>query len=69
MKPARFDYIAAGSLAEVLATLHEHGDQARIMAGGQSLMAMLNMRLVKPQILLNIGRVGSALHPPRRQVR
>lgn len=57
MKPARFDYIAAGSLAEVLATLHEHGDLARIIAGGQSLMAMLNMRLVKPQILLDIGRV------------
>jgi 2-furoyl-CoA dehydrogenase FAD binding subunit len=57
MKPARFDYMAAGSLAEALATLHEHGDQARIIAGGQSLMAMLNMRLVKPQILLDISHL------------
>ena len=45
MKPAKFDYIRAENADEAVALLAEYGDDARILAGGQSLMPMLNMRL------------------------
>ena len=57
MKPAAFDYVRAGSVDEALAVLAEAGSDARIMAGGQSLMAMLNMRLVRPKVLIDIMRL------------
>ena len=46
MKPPAFDYLRAESLQEALAALAEYGDEAKVIAGGQSLMAMLNMRLL-----------------------
>ncbi|CAN5415093.1 FAD binding domain-containing protein [soil metagenome] len=58
MKPAAFDYVRAESIDEVLETLGKEGGDARIMAGGQSLMAMLNMRLAKPKTLIDIMRVN-----------
>jgi 2-furoyl-CoA dehydrogenase FAD binding subunit len=54
MKPAAFDYIRAATLDEALAGLAQYGGDARIMAGGQSLMPMLNMRLAKPAVLVDI---------------
>ena len=45
MKPAPFAYAKAGSVEDALALLAEHGDGARLLAGGQSLIATLNMRL------------------------
>ena len=57
MKPPRFDYIRAGSVEEAIEALAEHGDDARVLAGGQSLVAMLNMRLVAPEVLVDISRV------------
>lgn len=57
MKPPAFDYLRAGSVAEAVEALAEHGDEARIIAGGQSLVPMLNMRLVRPEILVDIGRL------------
>ena len=57
MKPAPFDLVIAESLDEVLACLAEHGEEARIIAGGQSLMAMLNMRLARPSVLVDISRL------------
>jgi len=57
MKPARFGYIRAETTEEALMALHEHGPDARILAGGQSLMPMLNMRLAKPAMLVDIMRV------------
>lgn len=54
MKPAPFDYIRARDLDEALAALAEHGSDARILAGGQSLVPMLNMRLAKPAVLVDI---------------
>ena len=57
MKPAAFDYLRAETLEEALDTLGEHGDDAKVIAGGQSLMPMLNIRLVKPAILVDISRV------------
>jgi 2-furoyl-CoA dehydrogenase FAD binding subunit len=58
MKPASFDYVCCDTVDEVLDVLAEHGDEARVMAGGQSLMAMLNMRLVKPSVIVDIAEVN-----------
>ena len=57
MKPPLFDYIRASSVEEAIEALAEHGDDARVLAGGQSLVAMLNMRLVAPEVLVDISRV------------
>ena len=60
MKPAAFDYQRAESADEAVSVLATHGSDARILAGGQSLMAILNMRLAQPQRLIDISR-SSAL--------
>ena len=57
MKAPRFAYVRAESLDQVLALLAEHGDDARILAGGQSLMPTLNMRLSQPKLLIDINRL------------
>jgi 2-furoyl-CoA dehydrogenase FAD binding subunit len=57
MKPAAFDYLRAEHLDEAVNVLREDGSDARIIAGGQSLMAMLNMRLAKPKTLIDIMRL------------
>jgi carbon-monoxide dehydrogenase medium subunit len=57
VKPAPFAYIRASSLDQVFDLLDEHGDDARILAGGQSLMATLNMRLSAPEVLIDINRI------------
>ncbi|WID99791.1 FAD binding domain-containing protein (plasmid) [Bosea vestrisii] len=54
MKPAAFDYIRASDLSEALDALSRHGSDARIIAGGQSLLPMLNMRLAKPAVLIDV---------------
>ena len=54
MKPAQFTYVRAESLAEALDALNEFGEDARIIAGGQSLGPMLNMRLAAPEVLIDI---------------
>ncbi len=59
MKPASFDYLRPDSPEEALAALAEAGEEARLLAGGQSLMAMLNMRLVQPALLIDIGRLAA----------
>lgn len=57
MKPAPFAYHAPTELSKVLSLLAEHGDEAKILAGGQSLMPMLNMRLATPQVIIDLNRV------------
>ncbi|MBB5047960.1 2-furoyl-CoA dehydrogenase FAD binding subunit [Rhodopseudomonas rhenobacensis] len=57
MKPAAFDYVRAETLGEAIEVLAQHGGDARIIAGGQSLMAMLNMRLARPKVLIDIMRL------------
>ena len=57
MKPAAFDYVHAEHIDEALAVLRQEGSDARIIAGGQSLMAMLNMRLARPKTLIDIMRL------------
>ena len=66
MKPAPFDYIRAEALDEALDALGRYGAEARIIAGGQSLMPMLNMRLTKPAVLVDVMRV-TALREPRAE--
>jgi 2-furoyl-CoA dehydrogenase FAD binding subunit len=56
MKPAAFDYIRADSAEETISLLAQYGEEAKILAGGQSLMAMLNIRLAQPAMLVDISR-------------
>ena len=58
MKPAPFAYARARSVDEAVRLLREHGGEARILAGGQSLIATLNMRLSAPQMLVDINRIA-----------
>ena len=57
MKPAPFDYVRSETLSEALDVLASEGGDARILAGGQSLMPMLNMRLARPKVLVDIMRL------------
>ena len=57
MKPRRFDYVRPDSAEEAVAVLAEYGEAASVLAGGQSLMAMLNLRLAEPAVLIDIARL------------
>jgi len=57
MKAPPLAYVRARSLAEVFALLETHGDNAKVLAGGQSLIAALNMRLSAPELLIDISRL------------
>jgi CO/xanthine dehydrogenase FAD-binding subunit len=57
MKPAAFKYIAATSLEQALALKSEHGDDAKFLAGGQSLIPTMNFRLARPAILIDINEI------------
>ena len=57
MKPAPFKYIAATSLEHALALKGEHGDDAKFLAGGQSLMPTMSFRLAQPAILIDLNRI------------
>jgi carbon-monoxide dehydrogenase medium subunit len=57
MKPAPFKYIAATSLEHALALKAEHGDEAKFLAGGQSLLPTMNFRLARPAVLIDINEI------------
>ena len=57
MKPASFDFLCPETIEEALAALAEGGGEARVIAGGQSLVPMLNMRLARPALLVDIMRL------------
>src|SRR5436305_2004752 len=57
MKPAPFRYARPGSLDEALALLADAAGEAKLLAGGQSLVPMLNMRLVRPAVLIDLNRI------------
>ncbi len=59
MIPAAFDYVAPASVEEALAVLAERGDDAKVIAGGQSLLPVLRMRLNAPEIVVDLGRIES----------
>src|SRR3984957_10408630 len=58
MKPPAFDYIAATSIDMAVAALAAAGGDAKIIAGGQSLLPMLNFRLLRPSVLVDINRIA-----------
>lgn len=58
MKPVRFDYLAPTSLADARAALADAGDGGVLLAGGQSLVPMLNFRLVRPSVLIDLNRIA-----------
>ena len=58
MKPAPFMYAAPSTLAEALALLVTHGDKAKLLAGGQSLVPMMNFRLARPEYIIDLNRVA-----------
>ena len=57
MKPPPFRYVRPESLEEALAVLAEHGEEAKVLAGGCSLIPMLNMRLARPEVLVDVNRI------------
>ena len=69
MIPAQFDYVAPTTVEEALAALAEHGDDAKIIAGGQSLLPVLRMRLNAPEMVIDLGRIDVAARRPRRRRR
>ncbi|GAB3655475.1 FAD binding domain-containing protein [Ramlibacter alkalitolerans] len=66
MKAPDFDYVKARSVAEALELLARHGDDARILAGGQTLLAALNLRLSEPKLLIDIGGLAELRGIERR---
>ena len=57
MIPAAFDYVRAASADEALSLLAEHGDDAKLLAGGHSLLPLMKLRLASPPVLVDIGRL------------
>jgi carbon-monoxide dehydrogenase medium subunit len=58
MIPAAFDYVRASSVDEAIGLLGEHGDDAKLLAGGHSLLPLMKLRLATPGVLVDIGRIG-----------
>jgi hypothetical protein len=56
--PAAFDYVRAGSAAEAISLIGQHGDEAKFLAGGHSLLPLMKLRLASPSVLVDIGRVS-----------
>jgi len=59
MIPASFDYIRAGSIDEAVDALKEHGDEAKLLAGGHSLLPLMKLRLATPEVLVDLGRIDA----------
>ena len=58
MIPAAFEYVRAGSAEEAISLIGEHGDEAKFLAGGHSLIPLMKLRLAQPTVLVDIGRVS-----------
>ena len=59
MIPGSFEYFAPTALDEALSLLQEHGDDAKVLAGGHSLIPTMKLRLAEPAVIIDIGRIGS----------
>jgi aerobic carbon-monoxide dehydrogenase medium subunit len=57
VRPPPFEHVEASSVDEAVALLVEHGDEAKVLAGGQSLVPLLALRLARPTVLVDIGRI------------
>jgi carbon-monoxide dehydrogenase medium subunit len=55
--PAAFDYVRAGSAEEAVSLIGQHGDDAKFLAGGHSLLPLMKLRLAQPAVLVDIGRI------------
>jgi len=62
MIPAPFGYVRPSSVEETLAALAEHGDEAKLLAGGHSLLPLMKLRLATPSVLVDVGRVAELDH-------
>ena len=71
MKPAPFEYKAPDSIEEALTLMRDYGSDAKILAGGQSLVPAMNFRVVQPSILIDLNRVGELnyIQPENQEVR
>jgi carbon-monoxide dehydrogenase medium subunit len=58
VNPAPFDYVRAGSAEEAISLIGEHGDDAKFLAGGHSLLPLMKLRLASPSVLVDIGRIA-----------
>ncbi|HEV7536861.1 MAG TPA: xanthine dehydrogenase family protein subunit M [Acidimicrobiia bacterium] len=58
MLPPAFDYVRAASVDEAVSLLAEHGDDAKLLAGGHSLLPLMKLRLASPAVLVDVGRIG-----------
>ena len=57
MKPSAFEYLTPSTVTEVLELLERYGDEAKIIAGGQSLVPLMNFRLARPEVLIDINGI------------
>lgn len=57
MIPAKFDYVRASSAEEAIRLIGEHGDEAKFLAGGHSLLPLMKLRLAQPSVLVDVGRL------------
>ncbi len=57
MKPAPFEYFVPRTVEEAVDLLAEHGERAKVLAGGQSLVPLMNMRLARPSVIVDINRI------------
>ena len=62
MKPAPFEYYVPDSIEQALDLLREHGDSAKLLAGGQSLVPAMNFRVVQPSVLIDLNRIRELTH-------
>ncbi len=62
MKPASFEYYAPTSTEDALSLLEQYGDDAKVLAGGQSLMPLLNLRLAQPAVIVDVNRIRELDH-------
>ena len=62
MYPASFEYLRPGTISEAIALLQQHGDDAKILSGGQSLIPMMKLRIARPGWLIDIGRIPGLAH-------
>jgi len=67
MKPPRFDYADPRTLGEAVALLEQHEGEAKLLSGGQSLVPLLNMRLARPAILVDLAKVAGLDHVREEQ--
>ncbi|HEY6055150.1 MAG TPA: FAD binding domain-containing protein, partial [Gaiellaceae bacterium] len=57
MYPSRFEYVAPESVPDAISVLAQHGDDAKVLAGGQSLIPLMKLRFATPSVLVDVNRI------------